>query len=184
MNICLSHQSKSFFVRSKKGWRRNKIRYKNKTILDIWWHYNSTLSCWKNHQESRTTGVHYNIRAGPTFAVLVWTVSQIYNYLRGRPMCVPNHNLFIIIYTLLVCSYVSNQRQNWSGPNCVWNLTWPQGRFIEHQNWKQNNFFFILKMRQFQKKNLKFKSDFKWSTFRAIDVKAKVIFRNLGAKGS
>ena len=26
------------------------------------------------------TGVHLNIRAGPTFPVLVWTVPPIYNY--------------------------------------------------------------------------------------------------------
>ena len=33
---------------------------------------------------SRPTCVQLNIRAGPTFAVLLWTVPPIYNYLSGR----------------------------------------------------------------------------------------------------
>ena len=33
---------------------------------------------------TRPTGVHLNIRAGPTFAVLLWTVPPIYNYKSGR----------------------------------------------------------------------------------------------------
>ena len=32
------------------------------------------------HTSAGTTGVHLNIRTGPTFAVLVWTVPSIYNY--------------------------------------------------------------------------------------------------------
>ena len=32
----------------------------------------------------RPTCVHLNIRAGPTFAVLLCTVPPIYNYLSGR----------------------------------------------------------------------------------------------------
>jgi len=33
-----------------------------------------------------TTGIHLKIRAGPTFAILDWTVPPNYNYLRGRPL--------------------------------------------------------------------------------------------------
>ena len=40
----------------------------------------------KASTESRTTGIHLKIRAGPTFAILDWTVPPNYNYLRGRPL--------------------------------------------------------------------------------------------------
>ena len=45
-----------------------------------------------------------------------------------------NHRFaFIYIYTLLVCLLVS-KRLNRSGPNFVWDLTLPQGRFKNNQN--------------------------------------------------
>ena len=37
---------------------------------------------------ARTTCVHLNIRAGPTFAVLVWTVPPIYNYVCSCAKCI------------------------------------------------------------------------------------------------
>ena len=50
-------------------------------------------------------------------------------------------SLYIYIYTLLFCLFVCNhqtsKRLNRSGPNFVWNLTWPQGRFMGNQNFKK-----------------------------------------------
>ena len=42
------------------------------------------LSYWSRMQPR---GVHLNIRAGPTFAGLVWAVPPHYNYLSGRLVC-------------------------------------------------------------------------------------------------
>ena len=37
---------------------------------------------------------------------------------------------------LSVCIQKTSKRLNQSGPNVVWDLTWPQGRFIDSQNFK------------------------------------------------
>ena len=44
---------------------------------------------------TRPTGVHLNIRAGSTIAVLVWTVPPIYNYWSGIGVCLKT----IILWT-------------------------------------------------------------------------------------
>ena len=50
---------------------------------------------------------------------------------------------YIYKYTFLVClsvrlySKIVITRLNHSGPNFVWDLAWPQGRFIDAQNYKK-----------------------------------------------
>ena len=46
--------------------------------------------------EPRPTGVHLNLRAGPTFAVLLRTVLPIYNYNYNRGAWNRNQILFVV----------------------------------------------------------------------------------------
>ena len=52
-----------------------------------------------------------------------------------------NSNLYINLACLSVClgvclfvSNKSSKRLNRSGPNFLWDITWPQGRFMNDQN--------------------------------------------------
>ena len=55
-----------------------------------------------------------------------WIVSNLYFlYL----------SVCLLVY-LSVCIQKTSKRLNRSGPNCVWDLTWLQGRFMDAQNYK------------------------------------------------
>ena len=43
---------------------------------------------------------------------------------------------YIYLYSLLVCLFLYNKRLNRTGPNFVWDLARPQGRFVNDQNFK------------------------------------------------
>ena len=45
-------------------------------------------------------------------------------------------HLYIYLACLFVCIQLISKRLNRSGPNFVWDLTWPQGRFMNDQNFK------------------------------------------------
>ena len=51
----------------------------------------------------------------------------------GSKFCVPRINIcYLYCVCLSLCLFVSNQ----SVPNLVWDLTWPQGRVMDDQNFK------------------------------------------------
>ena len=73
---------------------------------------------------------------------LCWTSQTIlFLYKTYLVMTTERGYLYIYIYVYILClsfcPFVSNKRLNRSGPNFVWDLTWPQGRFIDAKNYKK-----------------------------------------------
>ena len=60
-------------------------------------------------------------------------------------MWVRRIDIYIYKFGLSVCLFVCLYPINWSGPNFLWDITWPPGRFFLNP---QNFFFFVLKCEQ------------------------------------
>ena len=118
--------------------------------------------------------LHNFTKHGLIFFLLILLLQQVcINYKQfdfNSTIILPLHNLkcfffpvqftsFIYQYTLFVfvclfvCIQYRSKRLNRSGPNFVWDLMWPQGRFMNDQNfknlcWKGFSFCKILKMHE------------------------------------
>jgi len=74
-------------------------------------------------------------------------------------------SIYTFLFCLFVCPFVSNtsQQLNWSGPNFVWDLAWPQGRFMDAQNYKKLYLKLLqifVKFKKCAKKYLKIRHNF------------------------
>ena len=92
---------------------------------------------------STVFGYHCIYFAWLLVCLFFWIVSNL--YLLYLSVC---HGVY-----LSVCIQKTSKRLNRSGPNCVWDLTWLQGRFMDAQNYKNyvRKFLIFVKFWKFVK---------------------------------